>query len=233
MQMIGDAQLKVQIKGVKEGLLITLGEGEWPELLDQLLKHVNEQSGFFKGAKVALDVGNHIIHAAEMGALRDKLSDKGIILWAILSNSPTTEQTAQVLGLATRLSAPRAERSVKRLDTNLDGESGILLQRTLRSGFKVSSVGHVTVIGDVNPGAEIVAQGSIVVWGRLKGTVQAGCEGNEQATICALEMTPMHLRIANIDAVLPPQKGKIQPEIARINQGRVKIEIWNLREGGK
>jgi septum site-determining protein MinC len=231
--MIGDAQLKVQIKGVKEGLLITLGEGEWPELLEQLLKHINEQSGFFIGAKIALDVGNHIIHAAEMGALRDKLSDKGIILWAILSNSPTTEQTAQVLGLATRLSAPRAERLVKRLDTNLDGESGILLQRTLRSGFKVASGGHVTVIGDVNPGAEIVAQGSIVVWGRLKGTVQAGCEGNEQATICALEMTPMHMHIANIDAVLSPQKGKIQPEIARINQGRVKIEIWNLKEGGK
>ena len=117
------------------------------ELLDQLLKHINEQSGFFQGAKVALDVGNHIIHAAEMGALRDKLFDRGIILWAILSNSPTTEQTAQVLGLATRLSAPRAERLVKRLDTNLDGESGILFQRTLRSGFKVTSGGHITVIG--------------------------------------------------------------------------------------
>ena len=231
--MIGDAQLKVQIKGVKEGLLITLGEGEWPELLEQLLKHINEQSGFFHGAKVALDVGNHIIHAAEMGALRDKLSDKGIMLWAILSNSPTTEQTAQVLGLATRLSAPRAERLVKRLDTNLDGENGILIQRTLRSGFKVASNGHVTVIGDVNPGAEIIAEGSVVIWGRLKGIVQAGSEGNEQATICALEMTPMQLRIAKIDAIMAPKKGKTQPEIARIDQGRVKVEIWNLRMGGK
>jgi septum site-determining protein MinC len=233
MQMIGDTQLKVQIKGVKEGLLITLGEGAWPELLEQLIKHINEQSGFFKGAKVALDVGNHIIHAAEMGALRDKLSDKGIMLWAILSNSPTTEQTAQVLGLATRLSAPRAERLVKRLDTNLDGENGILLQRTLRSGFKVASTGHVTVIGDVNPGAEIVAEGSVVVWGRLKGIVQAGSAGNEQATICALEMMPMQMRIANVDAVLSPKKGKILPEIARINQGRITIDVWNIKEGGK
>lgn len=231
--MIGDARLKVQIKGVKEGLLVTLGEGEWPELLEQLLSHINEQSGFFKGAKVALDVGNHIIHAAEMGALRDKLSDKGIMLWAILSNSPTTEQTAQVLGLATRLSTPRAERLVKRLDTNLEGENGILIQRTLRSGFKVASAGHVTVIGDVNPGAEIVAEGSVVVWGRLKGIVQAGSDGNEQATVCALEMTPMQMRIANIVAALTQKKGKIQPEIARINQGRVTIDIWNLKEGGK
>jgi septum site-determining protein MinC len=231
--MIGDARLKVQIKGVKEGLLVTLGKGEWPELLEQLLKQINEQSGFFKGAKVALDVGNHIVHAAEMGPLRDKLSDKGIMLWAILSNSPTTEQTAQVLGLATRLSAPRAKRLLKRLDTNLEGENGILIQRSLRSGFKVASAGHVTVIGDVNPGAEIVAEGSVVVWGRLKGTVQAGSEGNEQATICALEMTPMQMRIANVFAMLAQKKGKTQPEIARIHQGRVTIDIWNLKEGGK
>jgi len=231
--MIGDAQLKVQIKGVKEGLLVTLGEGEWPELLEKLLSHINEQSGFFKGAKVALDVGNHIIHAAEMGTLRDKLSDKGIMLWAILSNSPTTEQTAQVLGLATRLSVPRAERLVKRLNTNLEGENGILIQRTLRSGFKVASAGHVTVIGDVNPGAEIVAEGSVVVWGRLKGIVQAGSDGNEQATVCALEMTPTQMRIANLVAALAQKKGKIQPEIARIHQGRVTIDIWNVKEGGK
>jgi septum site-determining protein MinC len=178
----------VQIKGIKEGLLVTVGEGEWNALLDLLFRHIHDRENFFRGAKIALDVGNHILHAAEMGTLRDQLSDRGINLWAVLSNSPTTEATAQVLGLATRLSAPKPDRAVRALDTNLPGEAAVLVQRTLRSGFKVSYQGHVVVIGDVNPGAEIVAGGSVVVWGRLRGVVHAGAEGNEKAVVCALDL---------------------------------------------
>jgi septum site-determining protein MinC len=113
--MIGEKHFKVQIKGVREGLLITLGEGEWQVLQQELMQHIADQSSFFQGAKVALDVGNQILHAAELGSLRDKLADKGVSLWAILSNSPKTEQTAQMLGLATRLSAPRPERVIHKL----------------------------------------------------------------------------------------------------------------------
>ncbi len=109
-------QITVRIKGVRDGLLVTFGEGEWPELQEALFSHIEERENFFNGAKVALDVGNHILHAAEMGSLRDRLSDKGVILWAILSNSPTTEATAQMLGLATRLSSPKPERVVRSID---------------------------------------------------------------------------------------------------------------------
>ncbi len=88
-----------------------------------------------------------------------------------------TEQTAQVLGMATRISAPRPERAIRPLDTNLEGESAIFVQRTLRSGFKVSHHGHVIVVGDVNPGAEVIAGGSIVIWGRLRGSFTQGQRG--------------------------------------------------------
>ena len=79
----------------------------------RLVSHIQERASFFQGARLALDVGNHILHAAEMGNLRDRLSEMGISLWAVLSNSPTTEQTAQVLGLATRIFTPRPERTIK------------------------------------------------------------------------------------------------------------------------
>ena len=111
--MLSDKRLNVQIKGVRDGLLITLGDGDWAELQETLLGHIQEKATFFQGARVALDVGNHILHAAEMGNLRDRLSEMGISLWAILSNSPTTEQTAQMLGLATRIFTPRPERIIK------------------------------------------------------------------------------------------------------------------------
>jgi septum site-determining protein MinC len=219
----------IQIKGIREGLLATLGDGAWSELQDALFKQVEDQASFFQGARLAIDVGNQILHAAEMGGLRDRLSEKGISLWAIISNSPTTEQTARVLGLATRLNSPRPERSIRSLDTNLSGESAVLVQRTLRSGFKLTHQGHVVVIGDVNPGAEIVAAGSVVVWGRLSGVVHAGADGNDKAVVCALDFSPTQLRIADRIAIPPQRKGKPQPEMASIQNGQVVSEVWNLK----
>jgi septum site-determining protein MinC len=232
--MVDEKNLTVQIKGVREGLLITLGEGNWPDLESSLLNHIDERANFFKGAKIALEIGNQVLHAAEMGSLRDKLSERGVSLWAVTSNSSTTQQIAQVLGLATRLSAPRPERIVKPLDTNLTGESAVLVHRTLRSGFRLTNSGHIIVIGDVNPGAEIVAGGNIVVWGRLRGLVHAGADGKEKAVVCALDMMPIQLRIADLIAVSAQKKGKPQPEIARVMDGQVIVEIWNYKiEGGR
>lgn len=230
--MVTDRKLLIQIKGIKEGLLITLGEGEWPELEKALLEHINEQASFFQGAKVALDVGNHILHAVEMGGLRDRLSETGVSLWAILSNSPLTEKTAQVLGLATRLAAPKPDRVIKPSKPDMDGEAAIFIHRTLRSGFRVIYQGNVVVVGDVNPGAEIIAAGSVVVWGRLRGVVHAGAEGDEKALVCALDLAPMQLRIARLVAVPPKRKGKPQPEIAHIINNQVVADPWEFREGG-
>ena len=153
-------------------------------------------------------------------------------LWAILSNSPLTEKTAQVLGLATRLAVPKPERVIKTTRPDLDGEAAILIHRTLRSGVRVIYQGSVLVIGDVNPGSEIIAAGSVVVWGRLRGVVHAGAEGDEKAVVCALDLAPMQLRIARLVAVPPKRKGKPQPEIVHILNNQVVAEPWEFREGG-
>jgi septum site-determining protein MinC len=228
--MVNDRRQALQIKGIKDGLLVTFGEGPWQELELSFLQHVEEKAAFFKGARVALDVGNHILRAAEMGALRDRLSSKGISLWAIVSNSPATEQTAQMLGLATRISTPRPERAIRSLDTNLEGEGAVLVHRTLRSGFKISHHGHVIVLGDVNPGAEVIAGGSVVVWGRLRGGVHAGADGDENQVVCALELNPTQLRISDLVAMPPKRKGKLEPELARVSNGQVIAEPWNAKK---
>ncbi|NLG99185.1 MAG: septum site-determining protein MinC [Chloroflexi bacterium] len=228
--MLGEQRQKMQIKGIKDGLLVTLGEGEWSELEEALIARVEEQAGFFQGARMALDVGNHVLRAVEMGALRDKLSSKGISLWAVISNSQVTEQTALMLGLATRISTPRPERVVRPLETTLTGENAVFVQRTLRSGYKVAHNGHVVVLGDVNPGAEVIAGGNIIIWGRLRGVVHAGADGDESAVVCALDMAPTQLRIARLVATSPNQSGgwdkKVEPEIARIENGQLVSEPW-------
>ncbi|RPI92856.1 MAG: septum site-determining protein MinC, partial [Chloroflexi bacterium] len=225
---------QMQIKGIKDGLLVTLGEGEWAELEATFLAHVKDKAAFFQGARVAIDVGNHILRAAELGAFRDHLSSKGISLWAVISNSPVTEQTAQVLGLATRISTPRPERTIRPLDTNLAGENAIFVHRTLRSGFKVSHHGHIIVLGDVNPGAEVIAGGSVIVWGRLRGVVHAGVDGDENAVVCALDMQPTQLRIAGFIGAPPKRpafgRGKPEPETVRIQNGQLVTEPWNPKK---
>jgi septum site-determining protein MinC len=217
----------LQIKGIKEGLMVTMGEGEWRDLREALLKQVAEKNNFFKGARLALDVGNQVLHAAELGSLRDHLSDQGISLWAVISNSPLTEKTAQVLGLATKLSTPRPDRAIRPQDTSVLGDDAIFVQRTLRSGFKIEAHSHVVVLGDVNPGAEVVADGSIIVWGRLRGAAHAGASGDVNAMICALDLSPMQLRIADQTEVDRAKTQKNIPLIARVCDGLIKVEPWN------
>lgn len=222
------ARPTVQIKGIREGLLMIPADGEWDEVHQAILDHIDEQKGFFQGARLALDLGNHALKAAELGKLRDEISERGLTLWAVLSNSPSTEQTAQTLGLATRLTKLRPERGTRPLETTLhSGENAILVRRTLRSGFSLQHPGHVVVIGDVNPGAEIIAGGDVIVWGRLRGMVHAGALGDEGAVVCALDLAPTQLRISGQIATTPQRRGKPQPELARIKDGRVVAEIWN------
>jgi septum site-determining protein MinC len=225
-----DHSLNLQIKGIREGLLVTVGEGDWPDLEQSLLAHIEHQENFFRGARVALEIGNHVLRAAELGALRDKLADHGVTLWAVISNSPTTEQNAQTLGLGTRLSAPKPERAMHKMETTLDGEAAIFVPRTLRSGFKVSYEGNVVVVGDVNAGAEIEATGSVMIWGKLRGAARAGINGDAATHIYALEMNSAALRIADVDLNYSQPKGKNGPQVASIQNGQIVVQNWEHKE---
>jgi septum site-determining protein MinC len=219
----------IQIKGLRDGLLVTLGDGGWSVLHSSLLSQIDEKPEFFKGAKLALDVGNQELHVSEMTDLRDELSDREIILWAVLSNSPTTENTAQMLGLATRLSKVRPDTPIQAKSVSSE-DSAMWVKRTVRSGVRLEYEGNVVVLGDVNPGAEIVAGGDIIVWGKLRGTVHAGAMGNDNAIVCALDMTPTQLRIAQYFARSPEgRRRKPTPEVARVRNGQIVAESWEVK----
>ena len=217
----------IQIKGLRDGLLVSLDDAPWDEQRSALLLQVDTQPAFFQGARLALDVASQVLHVNELVELRDQLSERGIALWAVISESPTTEKTAQLLGLATRISKPRPEETRQFSMGDLGEDSALFLNRTLRSGTRIEFAGHVVVLGDVNPGAEIVAEGSVIIWGKLRGMVHAGSKGNRKALICALDLSPTQLRIADeVSAMLKPQENP-KPEIARINEvGKLQAEYW-------
>ncbi len=79
----------------------------------------------------------------------------------------------------------------------------LYIRRTIRSGQSISSDGNIIVIGDVNPGAEIIAKGDITVWGILGGIAHAGSDGNNYAKIRALKLNPVQIRIGEIFARRP------------------------------
>jgi septum site-determining protein MinC len=218
----------MEIKGIKEGILISLDKQEWQEGKDALLCKIKEKQDFFQGAQLVIDVGTTVLGADELGQVRDLLKTHDIILHGVISNSLVTQEVAKEMGLITKLekTSLKADHKLTPLDTALSGETAIFIHRTMRSGFKVAYQGHVIVLGDVNPGAEIIASGSVVVWGRLRGTVHAGAEGDLTAVVCALDLSPTQLRIASKITITPQDHVDPKPEIASIVEGQIIAEPW-------
>ncbi len=229
---MNDVASLVQIKGLRDGLLVSLADASWEEQRAALLSQIDDRQAFFRGARLALDVGSQVLKVNEMIQLRDDLSERKVSLWAVLSRSPTTEKTAQLLGLATRISRPRPEEGRRYAVQDLGEETALFINKTLRSGARIEFAGHVVVLGDVNPGAEIVAEGSILVWGRLRGAVHAGAEGDRAAVVCALDLLPLRLQIADVEMNLAHRKEAGRPEMVTIREDGLSIEPWQAGATG-
>jgi septum formation inhibitor MinC len=119
------------------------------------------------------------------------------------------------------------------------GAEALIIKNTCRSGEVVRYPGDVVVFGDVNPGAEIVAGGDIMVLGALRGMAHAGSKGNLKATIFALNLESHRLQIGSHSGERPRAshssimgsrgsgKGKngspqrVNPQIAYLRRGSI------------
>jgi septum site-determining protein MinC len=235
---MSDSNSLIEIKGMRDGLLISLGNAAWDELRAALMAQIEARGSFFQGARVAIDVGSQIFRVNELSELRDMLSERGINLWAVVSESPTTEKTAQLLGLATRISKPRPQEMTRLPVDELGQGASKWIDRTLRSGTRIEYPGNIVVTGDVNPGAEVVANGSILVWGRVRGVVHAGANGDQTAVVCGLDLSAAQVRIAGA-ATVPPALNRIEsserssgarPEKYYLENGTLKSEAWQSNQ---
>ncbi len=229
---MNDLVASIRIKGMRDGLLVSLPAGEWPEQRLALLSQIDTQGAFFQGARLALDVGAQVIKVNQMVELRDQLSERKVALWAVLSESSVTEQTAQLLGLATRVSKPRPEEQESAAAGVPTEGTALFVNRTLRSGTRIEYAGTVVILGDVNPGAEVVAQGNVVIWGRLRGSVHAGTGGEPETVVCALSFAPMRLQIADQLLSFQDESEAGIAGIALIRDGRVEVESWEAGAPG-
>jgi len=221
----------VAIKGVNDGLLISLSPTEsWQSVTDQLAARIDEKAQFYAGANITVELGERPVPKYELSSLKALLERRGLTLSLVRSESNTTQNSAASLDVPTdnhvALPAPEpTPQETAPVNPEETGTQGVLFRRTLRSGRTIHSEGHVIVFGDVNPGAKVIAGGDIVVWGKLRGYVHAGARGDESAIVCALEMSPSQLRIAEFIVTSPAGKRrKIKPEVALVRGDQIIVE---------
>lgn len=82
--------------------------------------------------------------------------------------------------------------------TNFKSNRARLYEGTVKAGRVVESDGHLVLVGDVEEGGTLAANGNVIVLGRLLGSVQAGCMGNAKAYIIAMDMRATDIRIAHV-----------------------------------
>jgi septum site-determining protein MinC len=85
------------------------------------------------------------------------------------------------------------------------------------------------VLGDVNPGAEVIATGDIIVLGVLRGVAHAGALGDASSVIIALNLVPTQLRIGHF-ITRPPsgrQHARQKAEIARVSEEAIIVEEYS------
>ena len=109
-------------------------------------------------------------------------------------------------------------------------EGTLVVPRGLRAGQRAEYPGTVVVLGDVNPGAEVVAGGDVIVVGRLMGLAHAGASGDEERFIFALELRAKQVRIGPHLAQAPEEAEEgLGPEVVRALEGRIVVEPWGRK----
>lgn len=100
----------------------------------------------------------------------------------------------------------------------------------LRSGQRVETPFTLIVVGDVNPGCDLIAGGDIFVFGALRGTAHASAYDDEgyDRVIVALQMQPVQLRIGAVISRGGGDSGK-GPEVARIDSRRIIVEAFSAK----
>jgi len=222
-----------RLKGTSSGLVIDLSASDgFQEAHEALLRTLSERGAFLSGSRVVIDLGQLSLMVVELEALLEECRGAGLAEVGVLSHNERLRSVARAMGILHGLEDDRAAGQAIVRDTITSPDMEVnecgLVAATVRSGHSVWNPGNIIVLGDVNPGAEIVAGGSVIVWGTLRGTVHAGTSGASGAVVCALCLEPTQLRIGDQIARAPdePASGR-GPEMARVSGSAIVVDEWS------
>lgn len=210
----------VIIKSFPNGLSIYLDE-EMP--FDQLLKEIGlkfkESAHFFKNASMVLSFEGR------------KLSDQEerMIIHTITANSELNVMCIMGKNEETNRNYIKALQKLSYHQQVMEN-AGQFYKGTLKDGQMLETENSIIVLGDVYPGACVISSKDIIILGGLYGQAYAGGNGEDGHFVVALEMSPEKLKIGDFKYKTSekqskwPIKPKVQPKIAYVEDGRVKLE---------
>jgi septum site-determining protein MinC len=155
---------------------------EWVAEIDQKIK---DAGSFFVGPPVVLDLSAVTLSKSAIAHLVTELEQRGVRVMGIENADPAQMdaglppllRSSRGASTDTDAAGPPAREARRRPAT-------LLLDKPIRSGQSIFFPdGDVTVLGSVGSGAELVAGGSIHIYGTLRGRAMAGSQGNTRARI--------------------------------------------------
>ena len=228
-------RFSVSVRGKSDGLVLRIGdEAAWDTVLRDLTRQFNQVNSraFFQGAMLHLDANGRKIAPGEIEELTALLGQFGVTLASVIDNSSLMQA---YLGVRQTIPPVRPEQSqLQSLATwrtrsiSFGGPSAVFVRQPLRSGEVFRHTETLVILGNVPNAAEVVTNGDILVFGRLRGIAHAGASGNESAIVGALLLTPTQLRISHHVLSRPNtlSSGVNIGEIARVHDGQIVIEPW-------
>jgi septum site-determining protein MinC len=224
----------VAIKGTAGSLLIRLRDDEpYEGLVTELERRLSEGANFFRGTKAIIELGKRELESADLQSLLPLLQKHQIELEHIISGSQVTRSAAKQLGLAYKLPNSQNTRLPETDATGVafDNAEALFVRRSLRSGQSLRHHSDIILLGDANAGTEIIAGGNIIVWGTVRGVVQAGANeeisDSPKSVICALQLNPSRLGIGRFVTRAPENMlPRTTPETALVRKGALVVEAW-------
>ena len=175
----------VVIKSSKNGINLVLNDKiPFGELLEEIKKKFIDSEKFFKNAHIAISFEGRELSQEEQFEIIDIIQQcTTITIICILDHDELMDEVMQRrIGTYQELHSP---------------QTGQFYKGTLRSGQQIESETSMIVLGDVNPGAKVIAKGNIVILGALKGIAYAGADGDSECFVAALEMDPVQIKIGD------------------------------------
>ncbi len=209
----------VTIKSFQNGITVYLNpDMPFAELLEEVAIKFRESDSFFKDAKMALALeGRQLSDLEEQQVLETIYENSRLQIICLIGKDEGTNQLFL--------------KAIEQAQEDEQEERGQFYRGSLRNGQTLEVEGSIIVVGDVNPGACIVAGRDIIVLGGLYGKAHAGISGRQNSFIAALEMAPEKLKIGDFKYRTKEKSKwslktpKIQPKMAHIDPEKGQIAI--------
>jgi septum site-determining protein MinC len=224
---------QVQLKTQGERLLLILptesqvppSEFSWWEIWQQMKQRLNAGDRLRKpNTALHLVAKDRLLDNRQLQDLAETLNTYQIQLKCVATSRRQTAIAACTLGYSVEQIQLETSLSADFQTTPAPLADALYLQMTVRSGVEIRHDGTVIILGDINPSGIIIADGDILVWGRLRGVAHAGAGGNRESLIMALQMEPTQLRIADAVARAPEKSPThFLPEVAHITTEGIRI----------